>query len=147
MLLRSLHGGWVLLRLLQLLKGLRRGSGLGALLLGQALPLAFCLSLEDGCLRSCRRLNNNNVRRDLLTPIYARLAELALRGEVDNLLLSELVLLSQLMMELLRNLALEAVESGAEVIQDVGSPVTVSSGVVREVHWVLNHEIVLVHLR
>lgn len=146
MLLRSLHGGWVLLRLLQLLKGLRRGSGLGALLLGQALPLAFCLSLKGGCLGSCRRLNNN-VRRDLLTPIYARLAQLALRGEVDNLLLSELVLLSQLMMELLRNLALEAVESGAEVIQDVGSPVTVSSGVVREVHWVLNHEIVLVHLR
>jgi len=146
LLLRSLHGGWVLLRLLQLLKGLRRGSGLGALLLGQALPLAFCLSLKGGCLRSCRRLNNN-VRRHLLTPIYARLAQLALRGEVDNLLLSELVLLSQLMMELLRNLALEAVESGAEVIQDVGSPVTVSSGVVREVHWVLNHEIVLVHLR
>lgn len=51
------------------------------------------------------------------------------------------------MMELLRNLALEAVESGAEVVQDVSSPVTVSGSVVREVHWVLNHEIVLVHLR
>jgi hypothetical protein len=76
----------------------------------------------------------------------ARFRHLAALREL-NLLLSERLLLSQLLVELFRNLALEAVEGGAEVVQDVSGAVAVSRSVVREVHWVLNHEVILVHLR
>jgi len=58
-----------------------------------------------------------------------------------NLLLSERLLLSQLLVELFRNLALEAVEGGAEVVQDVSGAVAVSRSVVREVHWVILFEV------
>jgi len=82
----------------------------------------------------------------LLGGCEARFRHLAALREL-NLLLSERLLLSQLLVELLRNLALEAVEGGAEVVQDVSGAVAVSRSVVREVHWVLNHEVILVHLR
>lgn len=51
------------------------------------------------------------------------------------------------MLTLFCDLALEAVKRGPEVVKDVLGAETVSSGVVRGVHRVLNDEVMLVDLR
>lgn len=51
------------------------------------------------------------------------------------------------MLELLCNLALEAVERSTEVVEDVCGAMAIPSGVVGGVHRVLNYKVMLVHLR
>lgn len=106
------------------------------------MPLSLLLSLAfvrfvtlSDCLPRWRR------DRGFLTPLCAA------KTHLGQLLLAESLLLSHLLLELFRDLALEAVKRGSEVVQDVGGAETVSRRVVRRVHRVLNHEVVLVHLR
>ena len=56
-------------------------------------------------------------------------------------------MLSHLLLELICDLALEAVECSTEVVKDVSGAETVARGVVGRDHRVLNHEVMLVHLR
>lgn len=64
-----------------------------------------------------------------------------------NFLFAQLLLLRHVLLELIRNLALEAEKGSAEVLEDLARAEAVAGRVVRGVHRVLDHKLLLVHLR
>lgn len=80
--------------------------------------------------------------RGLLSPF--RSAEIAC---LKLIVIKNRLLLSQLLLKLLCNLALEAVKCCAETIYNFCGAEAITSGVVWRVHWILNNKVALVHLR
>lgn len=64
-----------------------------------------------------------------------------------QLLLAQSLLLSHMLLVMFCSLALETEKRSTEVVEDLRRAETVSCSVVCRVDGVLNHEVVLVHLR